>query len=703
MTNFSKKFLSLLENMRSSNYIMEDDTVTGTETKKEKTGFFGDRTSTGKSQRRSDKKETRLEDKFTKDDKFVIRAYIKAVDLLQGQVLATRIDIFNTIKNKMSGSKYGDPILRSSDTLLTLVVSLKRNAEKTAQSEGSRLEVSSNASEIESFRNAYSKYEAEYEEIQKKWNEAKIKEQDEKPVLAANQNIEKSLNVAKKFFAEAQADFTSSFSQFVPKKTDDKKDDSKESGNKTGGAEITSTIKQGKKSYTKEESDIIIDVKKTIYDKLNKATVYTSESFWKEVYKNYPNITAIFGPNTGLLIRALKKDFKLSDSSSSDINPRFYKEVKGFSIKESIDNNWGKIVSFESFMKSKINEENDGGGIVIDLSKSAESIEKAKDDKSTSDSGSKSTSKSKSSSSSGSSSGKSNVPADPATPFKTKDEGNKFREWVNKKYPDWAKENSLDASGSENNSYIRKAYVEYGEEYSKATSTPEVKKIEGKEMNTLLAKLKKYSSKVQLQLTTSTGEPVILFYSGKAYGHLYNNYQVIYTNTDGGKKQWTGTYDPAKEMVTFPGGKSWKLEYVVKCTITEGLSMDKETLDKVNKANELLVKMSDMIVAKFGDTGFWKPFKGRINDDEDAAVAAFSKWYGKTIEDAYYNPAINRIKQVSNSKAKTNLLKNTTEKNRFQFDKLINKLYGSSGTDNYKWTIYKSDGTTKSYSVDTDF
>lgn len=698
MANFSKKFLSLLENMRSSNYIMEDDAATGKETKKEKTGFFGDRTSTGKSQRRSDNKETRLEDKFTKGDKFVIRAYIKAVDLLQGQVLATRIDIFNTIKNKMSGSKYGDPILRSADTLLTLVVSLKRNAEKTAQSEGSRLEVSSNASEIESFQNAYSKYEAEYEEIQKKWNEAKIKEQDEKPVLAANQNIEKSLNVAKKFFAEAQADFTSSFSEFVPKKTDDKKDDSKESGTKTGGDEITTTIKQGTTPKGKD-AEIVIEVKKLIYDKLSKAKAFTSEKFWKEVYKNYPNITAIFGPNTGTLIKSVKAII-LKDDPTSDINPLFYRTLKTttITIKESVDNNWGKLLSFESFMKSKINE-NDGE-VVIDLSQISSAIKKAKES-STSSSSNKS--KSKSSSSSGSSSGKSNVPEDPATPFKTKDAGNKFREWVNKKYPDWAKENSLDASGSENNSYIRKAYVEYGEEYNKATSTPEVKKIEGKEMNTLLAKLKKYSSKVQLQLTTSTGDPVILFYSGKAYGHLYNNYQVIYTNTDGGKKQWTGTYDPAKEMVTFPGGKSWKLEYVVKCTITEGLSMDKETLDKVNKANELLVKMSDMIVAKFGDTGFWKPFKGRINDDEDAAVAAFSKWYGKTIEDAYYNPAINRIKQVSNSKAKTNLLKNTTESNRFQFDKLINKLYGSSGTDTYKWTIYKSDGTTKSYSVDTDF
>ena len=112
---------------------------------------------------------------------------------------------------------------------------------------------------------------------------------------------------------------------------------------------------------------------------------------------------------------------------------------------------------------------------------------------------------------------------------------------------------------------------------------------------------------------------------------------------------------------------------------------------------------SQDVFSKFGETSFWKQFKGTFNDDEDAAVAAFSKWYGKTIEDAYYNPAINRIKQISNSNAKTNLLKNTTEKNRFQFDKLINKLYGSSGTDTYKWTIYKSDGTTKDYSVDTDF
>lgn len=694
MTNFSKSFLSILESMKSSNRIMEDDSSMGGETKKEKRGLFGDRTSTGKSKIRSDRREKRLEDRFSdgdKGDRFILNSYIKAVDLLKGQVLATRIDIFNAIKNKMAGSKYGDPILRSADTLLTLVISLKKNAEKTAQTEGSRLEPSENGAEIQTFRDAYSKYESEYEEIQKKWEDAKIKEQAEQPVIAANQKIEKSLNVAKKFFKDAQDEFTANFSQFIPKKTEDKKDDSGSSNSTTEGDVITSTIKKGTKSEGKD-AEIVIEVKKLIYEKF-KDTKLSKESYWKEVYKNYPNITSIFGPNTATLIKTVKVLMSnMSSDNTSDINPLFYKSLKTAKlIKESLDNNWSKILTFESFMKSKINE-NDGE-IVIDLSKIDSAIKKSKES---------SSNKSKSSGS-GSGTGKSNVPADPATPFKTKEEGNKFREWVNKKYPDWAKENSLDASGPENNSYIRKAYIQYGSEYSKATSTPEVKKMDGKQMKDLLAKVKGYSSKVELQLTTGSGDPVILFYSGKVYGHIYNNYRVSYVNTEGGKKTWWGTYDSAKGMVTFPEGKSWKLEYVVKCTITEGLSMDKESLTKARKANELLIKMSEMIVDKFNDTSFWKPFKGTFNDDEDAAVAAFSKWYGRTIEDAYYNPAINRIKQLPDSNAKTNLMKNVTASKRFQFDKLINKLYGSSDYDTYYWTVYKSDGTTKEYKVDTDF
>jgi hypothetical protein len=228
--------------------------------------------------------------------------------------------------------------------------------------------------------------------------------------------------------------------------------------------------------------------------------------------------------------------------------------------------------------------------------------------------------------------------------------------------------------------------------------------MDGKQMNNLLAKIKEYSKKVELQLTTGSGEPVILFYTGKVYGHIYNNYMVSYVNTEGGKKVWWGTYYSEKEFVSFGSGKHFNLKSVVLCSITEGLTMTAAESEKVAKAESLLTKMSEMIVTKFGESSFWKPFKGTFNDDEDAAVAAFSKWYGSKIEDAYYNPAINRIKQLPTSKAKENLMKNVSNtSDRFQFDKLINKLYGSTSNDTYKWTIYKSNGTSKSYNVDTDF
>jgi len=51
-------------------------------------------------------------------------------------------------------------------------------------------------------------------------------------------------------------------------------------------------------------------------------------------------------------------------------------------------------------------------------------------------------------------------------PFKTKEEGNKFREWVNTKDPAYAKKNKLSKSG-ELNDYVERAWVVYGAEYTK--------------------------------------------------------------------------------------------------------------------------------------------------------------------------------------------------------------------------------------------
>lgn len=68
------------------------------------------------------------------------------------------------------------------------------------------------------------------------------------------------------------------------------------------------------------------------------------------------------------------------------------------------------------------------------------------------------------SSETGSSSGGSN-------PFKNKEEGDKFRAWVNDKYPDYAKSIDLDRSGSYNNAYINKAWDKYGSEYQAEASS----------------------------------------------------------------------------------------------------------------------------------------------------------------------------------------------------------------------------------------
>jgi hypothetical protein len=46
-----------------------------------------------------------------------------------------------------------------------------------------------------------------------------------------------------------------------------------------------------------------------------------------------------------------------------------------------------------------------------------------------------------------------------------KEEGNAFRNWVNDKYPDYAKSISLDRSGGYDNSYVKKAWAKHGAEY----------------------------------------------------------------------------------------------------------------------------------------------------------------------------------------------------------------------------------------------
>lgn len=53
-------------------------------------------------------------------------------------------------------------------------------------------------------------------------------------------------------------------------------------------------------------------------------------------------------------------------------------------------------------------------------------------------------------------------------PFKTKKEGDKFRQWVNDNYEEYARKIDLDASGSFKNKYILEAYNLLSREYDKS-------------------------------------------------------------------------------------------------------------------------------------------------------------------------------------------------------------------------------------------
>ena len=55
-------------------------------------------------------------------------------------------------------------------------------------------------------------------------------------------------------------------------------------------------------------------------------------------------------------------------------------------------------------------------------------------------------------------------------PFKTTDEGNTFRAWINTNYPTYAKEIKLDLTGALN-SFVEKAWIKYGTEYTTKKGT----------------------------------------------------------------------------------------------------------------------------------------------------------------------------------------------------------------------------------------
>ena len=678
----SKKFISLLESMKSPYNEMYEDRDERVERREER-----------RRERREDKfgVSTSSTDGTTTEvegaSDFKIRPFIRAVEQLKSQVQSEIFNIDQTIKNRESGSQSASTYKTKFNAILEIILKIVSKVDLIKDKEGRNLEANDLA-EIKIFRGLYTTAANDFLAAQKEWSEKKL-EADTKYLSDLKDTDTNNFIIgANKAFDEAKAMLNDLIrnSQSVVGATG--------ATGATGAANIATgeTIKVGKR-YTNDskEGKIVIEVKKTIYTKFKKYLGKTKD--WAIVYKSYPNVSGSLLGNTEAVIKGVKAGLvgdypDLKSDKGGDITTAFITAIN--KVTESKENTSGRLITFANFIKSKVNEGFNQGA-----------AEAAMGGSSSSSSSNKSKSKSSSSTSSSTSI---KVPEYSATPFANDTEGNKFRAWVIKTHADWAKTNSLDATGAKDNRYVRKAYQEFGEEYKKAVSVPEAVKeavLTNTELDTIKKKIEGSGTKAELRFTAADKQPCIFFYAGKEYAFLYNTRKLSYT-TAAGKSFW-GMYDTKTNNVTFPGGKAWDLKWVSKFTITEGLTMTKEESDKATKADELLTKMSEMIVAKFGDASFWKPFKGTFNDDEDAASIAFTKWYGAKIEDAYYNPALNRKNQLPASKAKDNLAKNFSDSGGFHLDTLIKKLYGSTSNDTYSWTIYKSNGTTKSYSVDTDF
>ena len=142
----------------------------------------------------------------------------------------------------------------------------------------------------------------------------------------------------------------------------------------------------------------------------------------------------------------------------------------------------------------------------------------------------------------GGSEGGSSAPPKVYTPFKSKAEGDAFRQWVNNTYPVTARLIDLDKSGSYNNKYIGEAYDKYGAEYSKLSMLLGVKAKIG-----IGAELKKDA--VEYFQGANKSQKVFFYNSGKY--EIYNAFWGMGTTI-----LQKGTYSSGGQILTVTEGKN---------------------------------------------------------------------------------------------------------------------------------------------------
>ena len=411
-------------------------------------------------ERREKRREGRREKRYMEEGKdFNLNSFISSLSSLKNSIIAQITDCDNRMDSKVLGGKAAaEKYKKIFMTHLDKVAVLLGEAQyRKSRGEGRKLEAGQDVGVIESFRENYNKVLNDFNKSAEDYNTEAGKEVGQVVSKIEFKSIQEPLDAANKAFLEAAmlaSDLLIEIKNKVAseggsqKPTDQKSGEGDNKTSSTSSVKIVNEIKAGT-TPTGENAEIAKKVYALICEKWKESKTLTASSQWKASGFCNPN-KLIIGPNRTACIKAIKAAYKMEDKSGNLTQAFVDKLSASEVIKESTDfrrmSESLNLLSFEDFIsgKSKI-----GVHEQVDMDALKKSL------------------------SSGTSSGKSKSSSSgstPESPFKSKEEGDAFRKWVNDKHSDWAKENKLDSSGSHTNSFIIKAWNKFKDEYKPGES-----------------------------------------------------------------------------------------------------------------------------------------------------------------------------------------------------------------------------------------
>jgi len=397
---------------------------------------------------REARREERREKKFKDTDRdFNLNKFMQVLSALKNSIAAIIVecdyDLNNTDKEIASAKKTSGQYREVFRTQLRRVSALIAQAQyRKDKDESKYLEAGGEYQTlIDTFRKQYDELKSDFEDSSKKYKAEKGKEIDKETEDMKYSSILDPFKSAIESFNEAGNIFgTLKIIELADQAASSTPDSSSKSDENTK-IEIKKDIKSGT-TPSGEDGELTKKVYKLICDRWSKSKTLTATNQWKKSIFCTPK-SLIIGPNRTACIKAIKAAYGIKDTTGNITQELADELKKSEVVTESINYviESSRVLSFSDFLskKSRTNEKVNIEALKKSLGEPVETSDNKKE-------------KSKESWES---------------PFKDREEGNAFRKWVNENDPEFAKKIELDKEGSHTNSYIRKAWKELGEIYSK--------------------------------------------------------------------------------------------------------------------------------------------------------------------------------------------------------------------------------------------